>query len=368
MPLPRFPTASRISPRGTTPFLRQCLLLAIALAATLLEANPLRAQACAVTREDAVRAMYIQVLEREGDPGGVSYYANSLAGGQIVRNIVLGMAQSAEYHGRFINGEQDSAIIRNLYRTLLAREADPGAWGWLNHAAANGWNWVIGKLVSSQEYTDRFGDRAVPGEPIVAWDCARAGLALEPASAAPVLERDLCLTIAAGSGAAYECGDLRLAHALQTIRTLNKPRTPVLLYNSQHADPQPVVGAYLTLPPGVTADRVTASLVSSSGAVWASGSWPAWAAGQERRIALTFKAREKLGTGVHAYTLQVSVLSGGTTVATFSRAGEMGLVNRSNSPYGAGWWVAGLRRRFSCATRTTPRAGWRRCAGGLVRT
>ncbi|HEY0037153.1 MAG TPA: phycobilisome rod-core linker polypeptide, partial [Longimicrobium sp.] len=347
MPLPRFPTDPRIAPRGTTPFLRRCLLLAIALAATFLEANLLRAQACALTREDAVKAIYVQVLEREGDPGGVAHFANSLASGQILRNIVLGIAQSPEYHGRFINGQQDSAVIRNLYRTLLAREADPGAWGWLNPAAANGWNWVISSLVSSQEYTDRFGERAVPGEPIVAWDCARAGLVLEPANAAPVLERDMCLTIAAGSGAAYECGDLRLAHALPTIRTLNKPRTPVLLYNSQHADPQPVVGAYLTLPPGVAADRVMASLVSSSGAVWASREWPAWAPGEERRIALTFKAQQVgLGTGVHAYTLQVSVRSGGNTVATYSRPGELGIVNRHAALYGAGWWPAGVEELF----------------------
>ena len=33
------------------------------------------------------------------------------------------------------------------------------------------------------------------------------------------IERSQCVTAAAGAGAAYECGDLRLAHALPAHRT-----------------------------------------------------------------------------------------------------------------------------------------------------
>ena len=40
-------------------------------------------------------------------------------------------------------------------------------------------------------------------------------------NAGAVVERGLCLTVALGAGAASECGDLRLAHALPTVRTLN---------------------------------------------------------------------------------------------------------------------------------------------------
>ncbi|HEY0024965.1 MAG TPA: RHS repeat-associated core domain-containing protein [Longimicrobium sp.] len=344
MPLPRFPTDARISARGTAPFLRRCLLLAIALAATLLDANPLRAQACALTREDAVKAIYVQVLEREGDPGGLDHHAARLHAGTSVRDIVWDMAQSPEYRGRFITGQQDTVIIRHLYRTLLARSPDPGAWVHVGSAASNGWNYVISQLVNSPEYTDRFGDRAVPGEPIVAWDCTRAGLALEPASAAPVLERDLCLTIAAGSGA-YECGDLRLAHALPTIRTLNKARTPVLIYNQAHVDPHPIVAAYVSLPAGVAADSVSATLLGSNGGTLATGKWPAWTPGQERRIALLFRARDaNWQTGAHGYTLQVRVTSGASTVATYSARGEIGVVDRQASAFGAGWWLAGLEK------------------------
>src|SRR5207302_2607945 len=47
------------------------------------------------------------------------------------------------------------------------------------------------------------------------------------------VEPSICVTVAAGRGAAYQCGDLRVVHALSTTRTLNKARTPTLLYNSQ---------------------------------------------------------------------------------------------------------------------------------------
>lgn len=57
-----------------------------------------------------------------------------------------------------------------------------------------------------------------------------------------VVERDLCLTVAMGSAAAAECGDLRLVHALPTVRTLGRARThphPALL---QPARPPPAAG------------------------------------------------------------------------------------------------------------------------------
>jgi hypothetical protein len=49
------------------------------------------------------------------------------------------------------------------------------------------------------------------------------------------IDRGECLTVSAGDGAAYECGDLRLVHALPTTTTMNVARTPTLLYNSRHA-------------------------------------------------------------------------------------------------------------------------------------
>ncbi|HEY0037735.1 MAG TPA: phycobilisome rod-core linker polypeptide, partial [Longimicrobium sp.] len=293
----------------------------------------------------AVEAAFVQVLERSGEAGEIDQYSAQATSGTGVRGVVTALAKSPEYHARFITPVAGCAALTLLYRHLLAREPDGAAWAYLDVAATYGWNWVIDQLVNSQEYTDRFGDRAVPGDPVVAWDAARPGVALDPANAAPVLERDLCLTIAAGSGAAYECGDLRLAHALPTIRTLNKPRTPVLIYNQAHVDPHPIVAAYVSLPAGVAADSVAATLVGSNGGTLATGKWPAWTPGQERRIALLFRARDvNWQTGAHGYTLQVRVTSRASTVATYLARGEIGVVDRQASAFGAGWWLAGLEK------------------------
>jgi len=66
------------------------------------------------------------------------------------------------------------------------------------------------------------------------------------AGAGDVIARDRCLTIAVADAAAYECGDLRLVHALPTVTTRGKARTPILLYNSAHAIGNGVVAADIT--------------------------------------------------------------------------------------------------------------------------
>ncbi|HEU0014978.1 MAG TPA: AHH domain-containing protein [Longimicrobium sp.] len=158
------------------------------------------------------------------------------------------------------------------------------------------------------------------------------------------LERDMCLTVAAADGAAYECGDLRLAHAFPAVRTLGRGRAPSLLYNSQHAHPRPIVFANVTLPAG--ADVPTSvEVVGTLGGLPASGSWngSAWPAGGTRRVGLQWDGLS-LSTGVHAYSLQVTFWYGTTPYRSGTVTGETVVVNRSTSPYGAGWWPAGVEQ------------------------
>lgn len=56
---------------------------------------------------------------------------------------------------------------------------------------------------------------------------AAAAPTVDVASVNPgtAVDRDLCLTVAAGERGARECGDLRVVHPLPSIRTLNKERT-----------------------------------------------------------------------------------------------------------------------------------------------
>jgi RHS repeat-associated protein len=93
-----------------------------------------------------------------------------------------------------------------------------------------------------------------------------------------------------------------------------------------------------TVPDSITA-RVDVEGVSR-----AQGSWlgSEWVRGKWRRIALAFDAIED-STGVYDYTLEVRSWYGTTSHPTV-KAGELAIVNRASSPFGAGWWLAGLER------------------------
>lgn len=169
---------------------------------------------------------------------------------------------------------------------------------------------------------------------------------LSPGDANPgdTVARDLCLTIAVGPSAAAECGDLRIVHELPTVRTFNQERTPILLYNSQSARPYPIVSANVILPSGTTGlNRVVATLrvdgVARGRGVWRGTSWPSAAA---VRIAVGYDALSDV-TGIYRYTLDVTAHYT-TDSATSQLKGRLAVVNQSASPFGAGWWLAGLER------------------------
>jgi YD repeat-containing protein len=159
------------------------------------------------------------------------------------------------------------------------------------------------------------------------------------------VERDLCLSVSLAPGAASECGDLRLAHALPAVRTLGRARAPVLLYNSQHASPHPIVAAHVTLPDGPSGlSRVVATLkvngTPRGQGVWKGSAWPDVTG--PVRIAVGYDAASD-STGPYRYTLEVRAHYGETTLADTAR-GELVVVNRRESAFGAGWWLAGLER------------------------
>ena len=159
------------------------------------------------------------------------------------------------------------------------------------------------------------------------------------------VQRDLCLTIAAGAGAAFECGDLRIVHALPTIRTLNKARTPTLLYNSAHAEPYPILAANVTLASGQPSwpDSVEALLTLLGSTDTIRGRWDAddWTGGATRRIALGYSPA---AGGVYDHTLEVATLDPVAGRQATSVTGKLIVVDRRSSGLGAGWWPAGLEQ------------------------
>jgi RHS repeat-associated protein len=160
--------------------------------------------------------------------------------------------------------------------------------------------------------------------------------------------RDLCLTVAAGNDAAYECGDLRLVHPFATVRTKNKARTPTLLYTSEHAQPFALVAVSVSQSDSSSKPdsvNVNMALTDGSGRHPAVGTWGAtsqWAPGVTRRLTLGFDAAT-YASSVYPYTLTVTNYFGATTKTTLV-SGTLLIVNRKTSSFGAGWWLAGLEQ------------------------
>jgi RHS repeat-associated protein len=163
-----------------------------------------------------------------------------------------------------------------------------------------------------------------------------------------VVERDRCLAIAAGQNAAFECGDLRVVHALPAIRTVNKARLPTLIYNSAYAQSYPVFTAQVTV--NTVPDSVEAILkvggVEQTRARWAGSNW---VAGGTRQIALAYSPPDTAATSVRDYTIDIATIYLPSGYYLTSTAGKFILVNRAKSIFGGGWWLAGLERVYILA-------------------
>jgi RHS repeat-associated protein len=185
-------------------------------------------------------------------------------------------------------------------------------------------------------------------QPRVSAGTSAISVSLQEVNPGAVVERGLCLSIAVGEGAAAECGDLRLVHPLAAMRTLNKLRTPVLLYGSATAHPHPLVAADVVLPRGSTGLlRVVGSLFINgklrARSAWSGSHWPASGAA---RIALGFDALND-ATNLYRDSLLVEAYytgTGGESADTGGVSGDLAIVNRAHSPFGAGWWLAGYEQ------------------------
>ena len=196
----------------------------------------------------------------------------------------------------------------------------------------------VAKPVATRTLTD-------PGAPTV-------DLSPNPGRA---VHRSACVTAGAGPAGAFQCGELLLAHSMPSYRTLDRDRTLTLLYNSGTAKPSSIVMADVSLASGVSVpDRIDVSLVvdrtsystftaashSFSSAGFTSGGLP-------RRVAVGFDSYAAgLPTGAYPYRLHVTTVYGMQSYTTIA-SDTLIVVDRRNSPYGAGWGVAGVERIHS---------------------
>jgi RHS repeat-associated protein len=165
------------------------------------------------------------------------------------------------------------------------------------------------------------------------------------------IERSACVTVSLTANAAYECGDLRLSYALPTIRVMNQARAATMLYNSQHAAPQPIVRAWIRRPVGgdqpnyISADLwITRRDGSRFQAV--NRGFPAPASmpeGSPFQLAVDFDGIN-LPTDLYRYELTVYFWFPGGRLEFTPASGQLAIVNRYTSEFGRGWWVAGYEQ------------------------
>ena len=167
-----------------------------------------------------------------------------------------------------------------------------------------------------------------------------------PAPAGPGVERRLCLTIAAGSAGASECGDLRLVHPLPRLTTRTQTRGPVLLYNSHAAHPYVVITDTVGIPSNEAAPTNVKATLTFNGTTIGTRTWSGsdWASGSVRQIAVGFDATTPINysNGLYAYSLLLQKVVNGSLVTIRTDTGHVIVVNRSGSSFRPGWWLAGV--------------------------
>jgi hypothetical protein len=156
------------------------------------------------------------------------------------------------------------------------------------------------------------------------------------------IDRSQCVTVAIGPGAAYECGELRLAVGLPVHRTRGRTWAPTLLYSNQHASPRPTIHVDVTLPSNVSKPDTVQVVVTINGEThhrYFRGS--DWVPGMTRRVGITVDG-QSYTTGVYPYQLQVITKYPRATYGSAVLNREIAVVNRTHDPFGGGWWWSGL--------------------------
>jgi hypothetical protein len=126
-------------------------------------------QPCTTDAGRVVSELYRHILERAPDPGARHWEQQLANGNMTVRELVRNLVTSQEYTQRFGQREAGEAVtyeraVARLYRHVLSRQ--PDAEGQRNNAISaqqNGLDSVVDAMLNSQEYRNNFGDWGVPG-------------------------------------------------------------------------------------------------------------------------------------------------------------------------------------------------------------
>lgn len=165
------------------------------------------------------------------------------------------------------------------------------------------------------------------------------------------VSRDLCLTASVGSSAASECGDLRVVHPLPAVMVKTVTQQPTLVYNSATAHPYPLAAVNVRYTSGLKPDSLEA-ILRVGGVERRRGKWSGalFQVNIARRLVIGYDALQVGAgdaTGIYPYTVEVAAYNSNTRGTPVTVSGQLVVVNRTQSRFGAGWWLSGLEQLFT---------------------
>ena len=158
---------------------------------------------------------------------------------------------------------------------------------------------------------------------------------------------DKCEEVCSGSVTAIASGNLRIEHALAPYLSLGQLRGPVVVYNSEYADPRPVLSMSATLsrrsavPPTISS-KVTVANIALPDEIFTDTSTLNESVDETIRQVVQIDGRE-MTTGLYPYRF--------TQTSNFSRSrvsniigGNLLVNNMRSSSLGAGWGLENVAR------------------------
>lgn len=166
------------------------------------------------------------------------------------------------------------------------------------------------------------------------------------------IERSQCVIVSIVRDVADECGALRIVHPLPAVRTLGMARIPTLVYSSDQVQ-GPTLAVNIVLADTV---RIPDWVVLNVFRTWPNGfqdtvpvSYPGsdWSVNRRRRVAVPAGAVSNDSTGILHYIVEVRLQNGDVfNLLAPAVSGELAVVSRTKSYFGAGWWLAGLEELY----------------------
>jgi parallel beta-helix repeat protein len=120
-------------------------------------ANAINTSQEGVTR--TVNGLYQQLLGRQADAGGLSFWVSRFRAGVSLEGVMSGFVGSGEYYARFAAGSSapNTAYVAALYQNLLNRAGTSGEVAfWVSHLSSLGTVGVASAFLQSGEYRTIF--------------------------------------------------------------------------------------------------------------------------------------------------------------------------------------------------------------------